>query len=112
MASKDPTCSEGLTGKNSFGNQYSDNGRADNQLSSLQLIIDNKNAAKKGDDKFSFQVKFGKLIGGKSYSINTRDDNSDKSNDGSGTATLTESGSTKTVVIHVKLLMVLAFLKP
>ena len=102
VTSKDPTCSEGLAGENSFGNQYSDNGKADNELSSLQLIIDNKDAAKKGADKFSFEVKFGKLIGGKSYSINTRDDNSGKPNDGSGTATLTESGSTKTVVIHGK----------
>ena len=42
------------------------------------------------------------MIGGKSYLINTRDDNSGKPSDGSGTASLTESGSTKTVVIHGK----------
>ncbi len=102
VISKDPTCSEGLTGDNSFGNQYSESGKADNELSSLQLIIDDKNAAKKGTSKFSIQVAFGKILGGKSYQINTRDDNSGKSNEGSGTATLTESGGTKTVVIQGK----------
>lgn len=96
--SAETTCSEGLTGDNSFGNQYSAKGKADNVLSSLQLIIDDKNAAKQGTDKFSVEVKFGKLLGGKSYSINTRDN----SKEGSGTATLTESGSTKTVVIEGK----------
>lgn len=102
VTTKDPTCSEGLTGENSFGNQYSEKGKADNELSSVQLIIDDKNAAKKGTDKFSFEVKFGKLLGGKSYAISTVDDNSGKSNDGSGIATLSESGTTKTVVIEGK----------
>lgn len=96
--SAETTCSEGLAGENSFGNQYSAKGKADNELSSLQLIIDDKNAAKQGTDKFSVEVKFGKLLGGKSYSINTRDN----SKEGSGKATLTESGSKKTVVIEGK----------
>lgn len=96
--SAETTCSEGLAGKNSFGNQYSAKGKADNELSSLQLIIDDKNAAKLGTDKFSVEVKFGKLLGGKSYSINTRDN----SKEGSGKATLTESGGTKTVMIEGK----------
>lgn len=96
--SVDPTCSEGLTGEKSFGNQYSVKGKADNELASLQLIIDDKNAAKQGTDKFSVEVKFGKLLGGKSYSINTRDN----SKEGSGKATYSESGSTKTVVVEGK----------
>jgi hypothetical protein len=100
--SAETTCSEGLTGDNSFGNQYSESGKADNELSTLQLIIDDKNAAKNGTDKFSIQVAFGKILGGKSYSNNTRDDNSGKSNEGSGTAILTESGGTKIVVIQGK----------
>lgn len=98
VISKAPTCSEGLTGKNSFGNQYSATGKADNDLSSVQLIIDDKNAAKNGTDKFSFMVSFGDLLKGKFYKINTRDD----SKDGSGKATLTQSGETKTVVIEGK----------
>jgi len=102
VMSKDPTCSEGLTGDNSFGNQYSETGKADNELSSLQLIIDDKDAAKKGTDKFSIQVGFGKLFQGKSYEINTRGANSGTTQKGSGKATLTESGSTKKVVIEGK----------
>ena len=98
VISKDPTCSEGLTGENSFGNQYSEINKAENELSSVQLIIDDKNAAKNGTDKFSFMVSFGDLLKGKSYQINTRG-NSKK---GSGKATLTESGSTKTVTIEGK----------
>lgn len=98
VISKDPTCSEGLTGENSFGNQYSEINKADNELSSVQLIIDDKNAAKNGTDKFSFMVSFGDLLKGKSYQINTRD----SSKEGSGKATLSESGGTKTVVIEGK----------
>ena len=102
VMSKDPTCSEGLTGDNSFGNQYSETGKGDKDLSSLQLIIDDKNAAKKGTDKFSIQVGFGKLFQGKTYEINTRSANSGTTQKGRGKATLTESGSTKTVVIEGK----------
>lgn len=96
--SAETTCSEGLTGENSFGNQYSAKGKADNELSSVQLIIDDKDAAKNGTDKFSVEVKFGKLLGGKSYSINTRDN----SKEGSGTATLSEKDGSKIVVIEGK----------
>ena len=96
--SADPTCSEGLTGDKSFGNQYSAKGKADNELSTVQLIIDNKDDAKNGTNKFSLQVGFGKILGGKSYQINS----GDNSKAGSGTATLTESGSTKTVVVEGK----------
>jgi hypothetical protein len=102
VITKDPTCSEGLTGENSFGNQYSEINKADNELSSVQLIIDDKNAAKKGTDKFSISVGFGKISGGKKYDINTRDNNSGLKKEGSGKATLTESGNTKTVVIEGK----------
>ena len=102
VITKDPTCSEGLTGENSFGNQYSEINKADNELSSVQLIIDDKNAAKKGTDKFSISVGFGKISGGKKYDINTRGNNSGLKKEGSGKATLTESGNTKTVVIEGK----------
>ncbi|MCC7401292.1 MAG: hypothetical protein IT214_07385 [Chitinophagaceae bacterium] len=97
VMSKETTCSEGLTGENSFGNQYSEKGKADNELSSLQLIIDDKNAAKNGTSKFSISIGFGKLLNGKTYNISTLEKSS-----GSGKATLTESGSTKTVVVEGK----------
>jgi|GEM_PF-4254168 len=56
--SVDPTCSMGLTGPKSFGNQYSVSGKADNEFSSLQLIVDDYEAAKKGTDKFYVKVAF------------------------------------------------------
>ena len=36
-SSAEATCSMGLTGEKSFGNQYSVSGKADNEFSSLQL---------------------------------------------------------------------------
>ncbi|HET7117059.1 MAG TPA: hypothetical protein VFI29_11240 [Hanamia sp.] len=100
--SADPTCSEGLTGDNSFGNQYSEKGKADNELSSLQLIIDDKDAAKKGTDKFYLKVAFGKILKGKSYEINGGTSFLEMPLTGSGKATLMESGSIKTVVVEGK----------
>jgi hypothetical protein len=84
----------GLTGKNSFGNQYSVDGKNDNELSSVQMIIDDVDSAKKGTNKFMFTVSFGKLFQGKSYEI--------KENSGSGIATFSESGDTKTVTVEGK----------
>ena len=100
--SADATCSEGLTGANSFGNQYSVKGKADNELSSLQLIIDDKDAAKKGTDKFYIKVAFGKILLGKKYEINGGTSFLTLAKTGSGKATLMESGSTKTVVVEGK----------
>lgn len=100
--SVDPTCSEGLTGKKSFGNQYSVKGKADNEFSSLQLIIDDKDAAKKGTDKFYIKVAFGKLLRGKAYEINGGTSFLALAKMGSGKATLLESGATKTVVVEGK----------
>src|SRR6185312_6396317 len=99
---KDPTCSEGLTGKNSFGNQYSENGKADNQLSSLQLIINDKDSAKNGTKNFFLTVTFGKLLQGKSYVIDSGSTSISSKKSGSGKATLTESNGTKTVFIEGK----------
>lgn len=100
--SADPTCSEGLTGDKSFGNQYSAKGKADNEFSSLQLIIDDRDAAKNGTDKFYLKVTFGKILQGKSYEINGGSSSINMPKSGSGKATLTENGGTKTVVIEGK----------
>lgn len=102
VASKETTCSEGLTGDNSFGNQYSEKGKADNELSSLQLIIDDKNAAKSGTNVFYLKVAFGKILQGKAYEINGGSSTIDMPKSGSGKATLSVSGSTKTVTIEGK----------
>lgn len=97
---KDATCSEGLTGKNSFGNQYSENGRSDNELSDLQLVIPDKDSAKNGTNNFFLTITFGKLLQGKCYVIDSGSTSMSSKKSGSGKATLTESGGTKTVVIE------------
>jgi hypothetical protein len=100
--SKDPTCSEDLTGKNSFGNQYSENGKKDNELSSLQLVINDIDSAKNGTNNFFLTIAFGSLLHGKSYIINSGSTAMSSKKSGSGKATLTSSGGTRTVVIEGK----------
>lgn len=102
-SSTEPTCSEGMAGEKSFGNQYSDGGKKDNELSSLQLIINDKDAAKSGTDKFYISVIIGKLMDGKRYFINGGVDFeglTDKG--GNGKATFTEAGGTKIVAVEGK----------
>ena len=94
--SKETTCSMGLTGDKSFGNQYSVDGKGDNEFSSLQLIVNNTDEAKSGTSNFMVTVGFGKLMMGKSYTI---DGASDEHKKGSGTLKLTESGKEKDVTI-------------
>lgn len=101
-SSDEPTCSMGLTGPKSFGNQYSVNGKADNEFSSLQLIVDDYDAAKAGTDKFYIKVSFGKVLEGKAYEINGSDNSLAGKKQGSGKLTLAESGNTKTATITGK----------
>ncbi|GLU50571.1 hypothetical protein [Dyadobacter frigoris] len=101
--SVDPTCSMGLTGPKSFGNQYSVSGKADKEFSSLQLLVDDYEAAKKGTDKFYIKVAFGKRLMGKSYEVNNSDNSIAGKKQGSGgKLTVKESGSSKTVTITGK----------
>ncbi len=96
------TCSMGLTGDKSFGNKYSVSGKADNEFSSLQLIVDDYEAAKKGTDKFYIKVAFGKRLEGNKYEINGSDNQMAGKKQGSGTATITESGAQKIATIDGK----------
>ena len=89
-------------GEKSFGNQYSVNGKADNEFSSLQLIIDDKDAAKSGTGIFYLKVGFGKILKGKSYEINGGSSMMNIPKSGSGKAVLILSGSTKIVKIEGK----------
>lgn len=88
--SGDPTCSTGATGKGTFGNQYSD---ADKKtgLSSLQMIVPDASAAKSGTDSFTLTVTVGPMMSGTNYDISPKDGK------GSGTLTLSQSGSTAKV---------------
>ena len=97
--STEVTCSMGLAGDKSFGNQYSIDTKSDKEFSSLQLIVDDYDAAKAGTDNFLVTVGFGKILGGNSYTIDTQSEDSKK---GSGHLTLKESGSEKTVTIEGK----------
>lgn len=101
--SVDPTCSMGLTGPKSFGNQYSVGGKADKEFSSLQLLVDDYDAAKKGTDKFYIKVAFGKRLMGKSYEFSNSDNAiAGKKQGSAGKLTVKENGSSKTVTVTGK----------
>ncbi len=95
-SSNESTCSMGLTGEKSFGNQYYVTGKGEKELSSVQVVADNYDEAKKGTRNFNMQFSFGDLPGGASYSLNPN------SNLGTGTLTMTESGSAKSATIEGK----------
>ena len=97
-----PTCSMGLTGAKSFGNQYSVSGKGDNDFSSLQLIVDDYDAAKKGTEKFYLKVAFGKRLLGKKYEINNSSNSLTGKKQGTGKLTIKENGAIKTVTITGK----------
>jgi hypothetical protein len=98
--SAEATCSMGLTGEKSFGNQYSVSGKADNEFSSLQLIVDDYEGAKAGTEKFYIKVAFGKRLAGNAYEINGSDNSIAGKKQGSGKLTIIESGESK--VAHVE----------
>jgi hypothetical protein len=77
----------GLTGDKSFGNQYSEDGKKDNELSSVQLVAQDYEQAKKGTQDFTVSIAFGSLMGNNSYDLNPAQ------HQGTGTLTITESGS-------------------
>jgi hypothetical protein len=101
-SSAEPTCSMGLTGPKSFGNQYSVGGKAPDEFSSLQLIVDDYEAAKSGTDKFYIKVAFGKRLEGNKYEINGSDNSLAGKKQGSGKLTINESGAVKTATIQGK----------
>jgi hypothetical protein len=101
-SSAEATCSMGLTGEKSFGNQYSVSGKADNEFSSLQLIVDDYEAAKAGTQKFYFKVAFGKRLMGNKYEINGSDNSLAGKKQGSGKLTITETGGSKLAHIEGK----------
>lgn len=72
--SEDLTCSYGLAGKGAWGNQYSVDGKASGEFSSLQLVVPDTKAAASGSEKFLITVAFGPLFGDGStqYTIDTQ----------------------------------------
>jgi len=94
--SAEPTCSMGLTGPKSFGNQYSVSGKKDNEFSSLQLIVDDYAAAKSGTSKFYIKVAFGKRLMGNAYIINGSDNSIAGAKEGAGKLTIKETLTSRT----------------
>ena len=94
---KDACCSWGIAGNNVFGNQYSEAGKGANELSSVQLVVDDVTAGSKSTKEFMLTVSFGELFGenSKSFNINTTKGNQK----GSGTVDLKYEGEKATVVI-------------
>ncbi len=95
-SSKESTCSMGLTGEKSFGNQYSEADKGEKELASVQLIADDYDEAKGGTSKFNIMIGFGKLLGGASYSLDP------EKNSGSGKLTITETGTGRIATIEGK----------
>ena len=86
-------CSAGLTGKGSWGNQYSlvkeNNPKV---LNSLQLIVPDGTAAAKGTHDFFLNVAFGRITARVAeYKVET------EKKSGSGTVTVADHGSTAIV---------------
>lgn len=92
VSSTKTTCSYGLAGDGSWGNQYSETGKADNMLSSVQLIVPDAKGAANGTHDFRVTVGFGALLQGKDFTVNPP-------NEGSGTVTVKDQGTHGTVEI-------------
>lgn len=91
----DGGCSRGATGEGTFGVQYST--AEDVELSSLQLIVNDAEAATGGGtDDFLTTFTFGDLLSGTSITVQPPE------SQGSGTVTVDDRGDTATVTIDVE----------
>lgn len=89
----DGGCSRGATGDNTFGLQYSTD--QDVELSSLQLIVNDADAASSGgSDDFMTSLTFGDLLAGTTIDIEPPESN------GTGTVSVDDRGDTATIKIH------------
>jgi hypothetical protein len=92
---RDACCSWGIAGNNTFGNQYSETGKGDKELSSVQLVVANVKEGNTQSKNFTLTVGFGKLFEGKEFNIRTDGGKSE----GSGTVDISYSGDKATVTI-------------
>ena len=101
---KTTCCSHGIAGENVFGTQYSEDGKAPNELSSVQLMIGNV-TGDKTTDEFLVTISFGDLFGknSKSYTIQTSEFYKETyKKQGSGTIDLKYSKPRSTVKLKGK----------
>ncbi|MDQ2769358.1 MAG: hypothetical protein M3Y54_02510 [Bacteroidota bacterium] len=99
----DGGASYGMAGEHVFGNQYSESDKKPNELSSVQLTVDNVTGDKTTTSGFTVSMAFGSLLGGDALNINTEPDASRptgkgqvnlKYGGGKGPATVKLSGET------------------
>lgn len=92
------SCSYGLMGGDSWGNQYSTLTDDPEAFSSLQLIVPSTAEAATGTSDFLTTITFGELFaaGGTSYTIDGRSDGNPR---GEGTVTIRADGDAATVII-------------
>ncbi|HET7645775.1 MAG TPA: hypothetical protein VFM03_04755 [Candidatus Limnocylindria bacterium] len=88
----DGGCSRGATGSNTFGLQYSTT--EDVELSSVQLIVNDADAAASGSEDFQTTFTFGDLLNGTNVDLKPGE------GEGSGTVTLDDRGDTATITIE------------
>jgi hypothetical protein len=91
-------CSAGMTGKGSFGNQYSLPRENDPKvLNSIQIIVPNAKAAASGTHNFSLNVAFGRIFKRVAeYKVDT------EKKSGTGTVTVHDKGSTAVISFDAK----------
>jgi hypothetical protein len=91
-------CSAGMTGKGSFGNQYSLPKENDPKvLNSVQLIVPDAKAAAAGTHNFFLNVAFGRIFKRVAeYKVDT------EHKSGSGTVTVHDKGSTAVINFDAK----------
>lgn len=91
-------CSYEIAGDNVFGNQYSETGKKPNELSSVQLVVEDV-AGNKSTNEFLMTVSFGDMLKDMvSYTINTQKGKGE----GSGTLDLRYANNQGTVQIKGK----------
>lgn len=97
---REACCSYGLAGEETFGMQYSETGKAEKELSSVQMIVEGA-SDDVNTEHFLVTISFGELFGGnsKSFTIDTRKDWEKR---GSGTIDIDYSGKTATVKLKGK----------
>lgn len=92
-------CSAGLTGPNSWGNQYVVDTQDPRTFSSLQMIVPDAGAAASGTDHFLMTVGFGPIMNPTNYRVDTRNSGGGS---GSGTVTVEDHGATGIVRFDAK----------
>lgn len=94
----DGGASYGFSGPGQFGNQYSEDGKKPNELSSVQLVVNDVKGDKTATSGFQTTITFGPLVNGASLNINTFPDASRP--EGKGQLSLKYGGGKGPATVH------------